>query len=109
MSPNLAVALCKVAFWLLVLGFLVLIVGCATDGPAARGPEHRVGTNEVSIPKATKCFEPESVPALPGVTRVPEGATTDQLAAAAAADREALRRYAVQADKLWSQCTKGTQ
>ena len=88
------------------LAVLVLLAGCASLAPEVQVETHTV-TNVVRVPVPVLCFNPEDLPALPARTPVDvEHATTDQLAAAAAADAEAFEMYARQVARLWAQCLK---
>lgn len=86
---------------------VVLLAGCA-GFPQVDGGVTTV-TNTVALPVGVACLTPEAIPALPRRARVdPVRATTDQLAAAAAADLEAYEAYAVTADRLLQQCYRST-
>ena len=66
-------------------------------------------TNTVSVPIGRPCFVRETLPQLPTRTPVDQvKATTDQLAAAYAADVEQLEEYAKAADKLLRTCVRST-
>jgi hypothetical protein len=66
-------------------------------------------TNTVSIPIGRPCYVRESLPVLPTRSAVDmERATTDQLAAAYAADVEMYEEYAKAADKLLQTCVRST-
>jgi hypothetical protein len=82
---------------------LVVLPGCVATDPVR--PEVRTVTNTVLVPTPVPCFDPADIPLLPTPTPVdPVNATTDQLAAAAAADAEAYQTYARAVDKMWAQC-----
>jgi hypothetical protein len=84
----------------------ILLVGCATDLPA---PEPRTTVVTVKVPTPVPCLKPEDIPKVPTPTPVDAAnATTDQLAAAAAADLMALDLYAKTADPLLQACSKLT-
>jgi ABC-type Fe3+-hydroxamate transport system substrate-binding protein len=84
----------------LALMLPMMIVSCATTAPIERSP-----TMTASVPVSVACVKPEDIPPLPPRTVVVEPASTDQLAAAAAADRENYIRYADAVAKLLAQCS----
>lgn len=90
---------------LIVVTVLALLIS-ACAAPETR-VETRTSTNTVSVPAPVACFDPADLPRLPSKTVVdPAKATTDQLAAAAAADRENFMLYAQTVSELWAQCAK---
>jgi hypothetical protein len=100
-----AVTLCVIALWAIIVTSVALSIGCAATETRT---ETRTTTNTVSVPSPVACFNAADLPALPPKTVVnADRATTDQLAAAAAADAEAYELYARAVDRLWAQCAKG--
>ena len=84
----------------------LLVVGCVSD-PVK--PETRIQTNTVLVPTPVPCINAADVPALPAPTPVDvEHATTDQLAAAVAADAERFQAYAVAVSAMLAQCSRPT-
>ena len=84
---------------------LALLAGCATvDQP----PEMRTQTVTVKVPVPVPCFTEADRPVLPPPTPIDlEHATTDQMAAALAADQAAQALYSRAVDALFVQCLKG--
>ena len=85
---------------------LLLLAACAT--PDAPPPQVSTRTVEVRVPVPIPCIAAADIPAAPTPTRVDtERATTDQLAAAAAADLIALDSYRARVQALLAQCAAG--
>lgn len=82
---------------------LSLLAGCA--GNPERPPEERTKVVEVQVPVAVPCFDEKDRPVPPQPTPIDlEHATTDQLAAALAADLEADELYLRAVEALFIQC-----
>lgn len=97
----------RVIATIFVIGFLFAILGCGGGAAVKTVNVDRVTTNTVAIPKVVACVKRAEL--LPVPVRTPvdaEGATTDQLAAAAAADREAFMRYADAVASILAQCSE---
>ncbi len=86
-----------------VLAFL--LAGCATvDQP----PEQRTQTVTVRVPVPVPCFTEADRPVLAAPTPIDLAtATTDQMAAALAADQANEALYARAVDALFAHCLKG--
>ena len=100
------VAVPVVAFTL-PIGIAMFVVACAAQ-PTKTVNVERTTTNTVVVPKSVPCIK--QVDLLPVPVRIAvdaEGATTDQLAAAAAADREAFSLYATAVASILAQCSEG--
>ena len=106
MKADTAVWLSKLAFWLVVIGFIALaLTGCG-GGQTVR-TEERVQTATVSIPKAVRCPAFDEMPTRPVPTTVDvTKATTDQLAAAMAADAEAFKLYSETIEAIIAKCSE---
>ncbi len=90
------------ALWVTIV---VLMLGGCTSEPVK--PIIEKETTTVPVPTPVPCFEADVIPVLPEPTKVDTAhATTDQLAAAAAADAEAYQKYAKAVDKMWAKCLK---
>jgi hypothetical protein len=87
-----------------LIALLALSLGaCAAD--QARPDEPRTQTVEIKVPVAVPCFDEKDRPIPPQPTPIDlEHATTDQLAAALAADHEADELYMRQIEALFIQC-----
>lgn len=87
---------------------LILLAACATGPLVDQGTS--VVTNTVAVPYAVPCVLAKDVPVLPKRTPIDvERATTDQLAAAYAADVEQFEEYAKAVSKILAACVKSNQ
>ena len=84
-----------------------LLSSCGGDPSVKTVNVERTSTTTVAIPKATVCPKPDEMPALPAVVVAPEGAATDQLAAASAANAEAFARYSMAVSAMFKRCADG--
>ncbi len=107
-APSAVVLVCKVVAWSIIAGFVLLLVACGGGGaPVRPGEPPRLSTTTVAVPKTTKCIKRADMPILPAPTAVdPVGGTTEQLAAAAAADAESYKLYAEAAAAQIAQCVE---
>lgn len=92
-----------------VLGLLSAFAGCGGGAGVKTVNVERITTNTVAVPKAVACFKKAELIQLPTKVVVDaETATEDQLAAAAAADRENFIRYAEAVSAAMAQCAEGS-
>lgn len=85
----------------------ILLYGCAPI--EQRPPEQRTQVVEVKVPVPVPCFTEAERPILPPPTPIDiDHATTDQLAAALAADDANEALFAKLVDALFVQCLKST-
>ncbi len=89
-----------------LMAAVVWLTSCGGGQAVKTVNVERTTTNTVGIAKATLCPKPEEWPALPPLTAVPDNSSTDQLAAAAAADRESLARYSRAVDAMFKRCAE---
>lgn len=84
----------------------VLLAACAAVQKVDQGTS--VVTNTVSIPYPVPCLVKKKLPDLPARTPIDPGpaTSTEQLAAAYAADVEAFEAYAKAADELLRECVR---
>lgn len=96
-------------YYTTIIALVWSVVSCASDPGVKTVNVERTSTNTVSIPKAVACFKKVDLIPIPTKTVVDsEKATTDQLAAAAAADRESFMRYGQAVAVAMEQCSEGS-
>ncbi len=89
--------------WAVVIALAIAISGCGAMSTLP--PETRTITNIEKVPVAVPCFEEKDRPPAPVPTPVDlDNATTDQMAAAVAADNAADDLYMRQLEALFVQC-----